>query len=476
MSLNEKTSMLSIDDDSESSIHLSTRQGKVSATDTQAWVQEVLQDPKNRLALSALSTANPATVLEQSSVLLRDAQIFNTAIPHEGAPITNQRSSGRCWIFAATNVFRIALMKKYNIDKFELSQSYLFFWDKVEKANYFLENILDTTKEPVDGRLISALMASPVGDGGQWDMISNLVRKYGLVPQTLYPDSWNAQNSAVMNRLITVKLREDALVLRRLVEKGADKDSILDKKNKMMQDIVRILTITLGPPPARDQNLDWEFYDKSGKLHRFALSPIQLADGLGDSKSVRACGGTDVHSLFSLVNDPRNDYGTLMTVSRLGNVWGGRPVTYVNVDTTTLKSACVAMIKKGFPVFFGSDVGKFSDSGKGIMDVDLVDYKLGFNVTLGLTKGQRLLTGESQMTHAMVLTAVHLSPEGKPIRWRVENSWSESAGDHGYFVASDAWMDEFCYQAVVDPTVVTPEVLDILKQKPKVLPLWDPMG
>ncbi|KAF2227572.1 putative bleomycin hydrolase [Elsinoe ampelina] len=448
----------------------------VSANKTSQLVEELLQDPKNRLALSALSTNNPSSILEIPSTILKDTQHFNVAIPLEGTPVTNQRSSGRCWIFAATNVFRIALMKTYNLPAFELSQSYLFFWDKVEKANYFLESILATADEEVDSRIISALMASPVGDGGQWDMIANLVSKYGLVPQVLYPDSYNAMNSRTMDSLITTKLREDALKLRQLVNNGTDNATLQKTKDSFMQDIVRILTLTLGPPPPADKKFTWEFYDTSHKLHTVSKTPLEFASSLSDSRAVRALNGTDVHSLFSLVNDPRNDYGTLLTVNKLGNVWGGRPITYVNVDSATLKEAAVAMIKKGLPVFFGSDVGKFSDSSKGIMDVKLVDYELGFNVRLGMTKAQRLQTGESAMTHAMVLTAVHLDEDGNSVRWRVENSWSNTAGDKGYFVASDAWMDEFCYQAVVDPSVVSKEVADILKQKPKVLPLWDPMG
>lgn len=185
---------------------------------------------------------------------------------------------------------------------------------------------------------------------------------------------------------------------------------------------------------------------------------------------------THVKKFISLVHDPRHEPNKLLTVDHLGNVWDGRPITYVNVENAVLKAACVNMLRKGLPVFFGSDVGKQSDSQKGIMDTALVDYGLGFDVTLGMSKAERLMTGESQMTHAMVLTAVHLDADGKPVRWRVENSWSETAGTDGYFVMSDAWMDEFCYQAVVDPSVVSKEVREVLKQSPMVLPLWDPMG
>lgn len=439
---------------------------KVSINKTNSYIETVLSDPKNRLALSALSTQNPATILERPSAILKDTQTFNLKIPFEGSPVTNQRSSGRCWLFAATNVFRVSIMKKYNLEKFELSQNYLFFWDKVEKANFFLESILETTDEPVDSRLISALMASPVSDGGQWDMFANLVTKYGLVPQTLYPDTWNAQNSATMDRLLTTKLREDALTLRKLAAKsGSFSKDIASAKEKMIQDIVRILTLTLGPPPAASAKFDWEYYTKDGKFKSLSISPLDFAATLHD---VRACGGADVHKMFSIIHDPRNSYNQLLTVARLGNVWGGRPVTYVNVDTTTMKNACIAMLKKGYPIFFGSDVGKYSDSAKGIMDTELIDYELGFNVKLGMTKAQRLDTGESAMTHAMVLTAVHLNEAGLPLRWRVENSWSETAGTKGYFVMSDAWMDEFCYQAVVDPACVSKEVTDVLKQKARV--------
>lgn len=266
-----------------------------------------------------------------------------------------------------------------------------------------------------------------------------------------------------MDRILTTKLREDGLRLRALRSNSSD-EKIAEAKEKMMQDVVRILTLCLGPPPSASEKFSWDFYDSSNTFKTVSMTPIEFADT------------THVKKFISLVNDPRNDYNRLLTVDHLGNVWGARPITYVNVDKTVLKEACVAMLKKGFPIFFGSDVGKQSDSTKGIMDTDLVDYELGFNIELGLSKTERLLTGESQMTHAMVLTAVHLDDNNKPVRWRVQNSWSTSAGTDGYFVMSDAWMDEYCYQAVIDPSVISRSVREVLKQKPKVLPLWDPMG
>ncbi|KAF2036787.1 peptidase C1B, bleomycin hydrolase [Setomelanomma holmii] len=458
---------------------ITKHQQDISATAIGEWEKELMEDPKNRLALAALSS-NPATaILSSRSATISDTQKFNIKIPLEGSPITNQASSGRCWLFASTNVFRVALMKKYKLSDFQLSQAYLFYWDKIEKANYFLESILDTTSEEIDGRLVQALMASPVGDGGQWDMVANLVNKYGLVPHSLYPDSFNATSSSTMDRLITTKLREDAVRLRSIASNSATpevmKATIVSEKEKMLKEIHLILTLMLGPPPPPNTAFTWEYYDKDGNLCTLRTRPTAFAKELSDSRTIRALAGTDVHQLFSLVNDPRNPYNRLLSVKRLGNVWGGRPVTYVNVDMKIIKDACIAMLKRGIPVFFGSDVGKYSDSTKGIMDTDLFDYELGFNIKLGMSKAERLQTGESQMTHAMVLTAVHVI-DGKPVRWRVENSWSDRVGDKGYFVMSDAWMDEFVYQAVVDPSVVSSTVKKVLEQKPKMLELWDPMG
>ncbi|KAF2458574.1 bleomycin hydrolase [Lineolata rhizophorae] len=449
----------------------------VSIATAEKWEEELMQDPKNRLALAALSTNAVTSIISSRKAVIGDIQAFNVKIPLEGSPVTNQRSSGRCWLFASTNVFRVPIMKKYKLKEFELSQAYLFFWDKLEKANFFLENVIDTAGEPLDGRLVQALCSSPVGDGGQWDMVANLVQKYGLVPQMLYPDSYNAMNSGAMDRLITTKLREDAMKLRSMASsKDATARAAMGRaKDEMLQQIHLILTLMLGPPPSPTKPFTWQFHDQSGAFHSLTMTPKSFAAELSEPQLVRACAGTDVHKLFSLVNDPRNEYMQLLSVDRLGNVFGGRPITYVNVEVSTMKTACVAMLRRGFPVFFGSDVGKYSDSSRGIMDTNLYNYELGFNVRLGMTKAQRLMTGESAMTHAMVLTAVQVEG-GKTVRWRVENSWSESAGEKGYFVMADEWMDEFVYQAVVDPSCVSKAVRDVLNSSPKMLPLWDPMG
>ncbi|GES64867.1 cysteine protease [Aspergillus terreus] len=451
----------------------------VSPSQIRNWEEILLQDPKNRLAITTLATTPFTTLLRNQPTLRTDTQIFNIRIPLEGQPITNQRSSGRCWLFASTNVFRVPLMNRYHLVDFELSQAYLFYWDKIEKANFFLEQIVATAGLDLSSRLVQTLLQDPVTDGGQWDMVANVVRKYGLVPHVLYPDPVNAQASAKMDWLVTAKLREHALRLRSLVRKSS-REGVMDAavaraKDDALREIHAMVTLMLGPPPRPEEEFVWEFDDAvSGRARRVVDTPRGFAEKAFAMAATRRT-EVDPTSMISLVNDPRNEFGRLMTVDRLGNVVEGRPITYVNVDMKTIKAAAIAMLRAGHPVFFGCDVGKSSDSALGVMDAELWDLELAFNVTLGMTKAERLSSGESSMTHAMVLTAVHVE-DGKPVRWRVQNSWGDQVGDKGWFVMTDRWMDEFTFQVVVDPRFVSKEVRDILNQEPTVLPRWDPMG
>ncbi|KAJ5226079.1 hypothetical protein N7468_007304, partial [Penicillium chermesinum] len=440
-----------------------------------SWRKTLLSDAKNRLAISSFASESYTKTLTSQAALNADQQIFNLAVPLEGTPITNQRSSGRCWLFASTNIFRVPIIKAYQLHDFELSQAYLFYWDKIEKSNYFFEQVIATAGEDISSRLVQKLYSDPVSDGGQWDMVANLVHKYGLVPQALYPDAYHAQNSAKMNWLLTAKLREQALVLRRLAADG-ETNALASKKEQFLQEIHSIVTLLLGPPPSPDEPFVWQYKDSNGKAHEVRKTPVEFAQqAIQLSSSARSRSSVSPGELFSLVNDPRHEYKQLLTIDKLGNVVEGHPIRYVNVDIQTLKNAIIAMLKAGHPVFFGCDVGKFSDNGTGVMDTEIIDLALGFNTKLGLSKAERIETGESSMTHAMVITAVHLE-DGKPVRWRVQNSWGETAGDKGWFVMTDRWLDEYVFQAVVDPKFVPAEVRDILKQTPKVLPRWDPMG
>ncbi|KAJ5589127.1 hypothetical protein N7537_011805 [Penicillium hordei] len=438
------------------------------------WNHTLLSDPKNRLAISSFADHSFADILINHKALQHDQHIFNLTVPVEGTPITNQRSSGRCWIFAATNIFRLPLIKAYQLRDFELSQAYLFYWDKIEKANWFFEQIIATAHEDLSSRLVQKLCEAPVTDGGQWDMVVNLVQKYGLVPQNLYPDSYHAQNSAKMNWLLTTKLRDQAFVLRQLA--ATDSHALAAVKEQFLQEIHSLVTLLLGPPPSPDKKFVWQFSDANGTPRDVQLTPMEFAQQALRPRSIsRGHPTVSTGRLFSLVNDPRHEFNRLLTIERLGNVVEGRSITYINVEIYTLKTAIIAMLRAGYPVFFGCDVGKFYDRDRGVLDTDLTDLALGFNITLKMSKAQRVASGASSMTHAMVITGVHLDGD-RPVRWRVENSWGEEAGKNGWFVMTDRWMDEYTFQAVVDFNFVSADVQAILEQDPKVLPRWDPMG
>jgi bleomycin hydrolase len=301
------------------------------------------------------------------------------------------------------------------------------------------------------------------------------------VPQALFPDAMAAQSSHSMDTVITAKLREDALVLRSICSSDthAYNRSLPIVKAKMLKEVHRILTIMLGPPPKPDVPFTWEYLDADSKYHTVSKTPLQFAKELSSPTLTRSLHGADVNAFFSLVNDPRHKPLTLLSVSRLGNVIGGRSTTYVNVSMQILKGAAIKMLKAGLPVFFGCDVGKYSNSRTGIMDDKMFNYGLAFDISLNMDKKQRIITGASAVTHAMVLTGVQIEDhdgEKKTVRWRVQNSWGGDAGTDGYWVMSDGWMDEYLYQIVVDPGFVDKEVRDVLESEPVVLPLWDPLG
>lgn len=473
---NEKTSYADLADEVNGlSLHGCTSANPITAENLSSWEAELLADPKNRLVQNALAK-NAITDIVATSGLdlsLTNRYFFNTEVDTIGSPLflNNQKSSGRCWIFATCNVLRTHVIKGYNLDpaKFQLSQNYLFFYDKLEKANFFLENIIDTADEDLDSRLLQFLFAGSVSDGGQWDMIVNVIEKYGVVPNEVFPDNAQATSTSKLNYLLANKLREYALILRKLVSKKTLQHELLSVKNAMNRQIYNIIALALGTPPKPSDVFTWEALDKSGKYIHFETSPVDFY-----KKHVKY----DVSQRFSLINDPRNDYNALYTVDRLNNVYGGKPIEYVNLELPVIKKVAIAMLKKNEPIFFGSDVGKFNDSQTGVLDTGAYDYGLAFGTSMKISKLERLQTGSSAMTHAMVITGVHLDPTtGLPVRWKIENSWGDQVGDKGYFVMTDAWFDEYVFQIVTDKKYVDSLVYQLWKSKEyKTLPFFDPMG
>ncbi|XP_015176808.1 PREDICTED: bleomycin hydrolase [Polistes dominula] len=430
-------------------------------------------DPRNVQAQNVCTKTNPIEACISRKVLEETQHVFTHKIDTEGKPMTNQKNSGRCWIFATLNVIRTAFMKQYNLDEFEFSQAYLFFWDKVERCNYFLHNIVKTAKrgESVEGRLVSFLLHDPTCDGGQWDMIVNLINRHGLVPKPCFPESYSCEASVRMNSLLKSKLREYSKVLRGLVANGASDKELEDQIMKQMIVIYRIIGICVGIP---SETITWEYYDKSKNYSCIGpITPIEFYE-----KYVKPYYNVD--DKVCLVTDPRpsNPYGKLYTVDCLGNVVDGRSTLYNNQPPELLMKLCAESIKQNEPVWFGCDVNKRLIGKQGIHDIKAYDFELmfGTDVQIGLSKADRLLYGDSMMIHAMAFTAVSIDNENKIKKFRVENSWGEDHGQKGYHVLTAEWFSEFVFEAVVDKKFVPADVLAVFEQEPVTLPAWDPMG
>lgn len=380
--------------------------------------------------------------------------------------VSNQKQSGRCWMFAALNTFRHKMLNAFNLKDFELSQNHTFFWDKYEKANYFYENVLATAQEPLSSRKVAFLLQTPQQDGGQWDMIVSIFQKYGVVPKAVMPESSNSSNSRDLNNYLNKKLRKDAGTLRQLVADGQSEAAIQEAKEGMLQEIYNFLATSLGTPP---ETFDFEYRDEEKNYHiDRGLTPQTFYD-----KYV----GVDLDDYVSIINAPTADkpYNKSYTVEMLGNVVGGKEVKYLNVDMETFKKLAIAQLEQGESVWFGCDVGQSSTRDSGIMALDAYDMNDLYDIDFTMTKAQRLDYGESLMTHAMVLTGVDIV-DGKSTKWKVENSWGEKVGTNGFFVMSDEWMDEYTYQIVVRKEFLTAEQLAAFEAEPQVLAPWDPMG
>jgi bleomycin hydrolase len=431
------------------------------------WTKEFKTDLKTQIGASVLQHSNIDEVLVNRDQEIADKNVFNHKIEIEGTPVMDQKASGRCWLFASTNMLRVVAMKKYNMKEIKLSPSYLFFYDKLERANYFLEQIIDTHNEPVDSRLIQWFLTNPVEDGGQFTMMASIADKYGIVPDQVFPDSFNTTTSRIMNRMLNFKLREFAMTLRNALDKGED---ITETKKNMQKEVYRLLTMFLGNPPKPEEEFTWEFYDKDGKYNSVTTTPRKYSSEVLDFNSPE---------FVSLLNDPRNEYNKMIKVDRLGNIANGNPVTYLNLEAEKLSQAVINRIKNNKPVFFGNDTPKFMDKKRGLLDTDLWDFKLLGYDHESMSKKDRVLYGDSLMTHAMLITGVHVDENGKAVRYRVENSWGTKSGQDGYYVMTEKYFQEYVYQVVVEKEELAALGIDasILESKDQiVLPPYDPMG
>ncbi|MGO2763484.1 MAG: aminopeptidase C [Pseudolactococcus laudensis] len=428
---------------------------------TQSLFDNYQKNAKYSAVENAATKNGLLNALENRASHAANLPVFSIDLTND--PVSNQKQSGRCWMFAALNTFRHKILTEFKLENFELSQAYTFFWDKYEKSNWFLEQIIGTSDLEIGDRKLKFLLDVPQQDGGQWDMVVALFQKYGVVPKDIYPESISSSASRELDQYLNKILRQDAQILRDLIQNDGD---VAAKKAELLQEIFNYLAMTLGLPP---QKFDFEYRDKDDQFHKFEdITPQAFYEKFVDIK---------LDDYVSVINAPTADkpYNKSYTVEFLGNVIGARDVRHLNVEMDRFKKLAIAQMQAGETVWFGCDVGQVSNRQDGLLTLDAYDFS-AMDLDFTQDKASRLDYSESLMTHAMVLTGVDLDAAGNSLKWKVENSWGEKVGKKGYFTASDAWMDEYTYQIVVRKEFLTAEELAAYEAEPEVLLPWDPMG
>jgi bleomycin hydrolase len=438
--------------------------GLLGAGDLEVLRKDFAASPAYRLAQNAVTRVTVDDVAISREIINGTGHSWSVLL--DDWKVTNQERSGRCWLFAGLNLLRVGAMHKMGLKEFEFSQNYAMFWDKIERANYFLEAVIETADRELGDRTIAFLLQSAAEDGGQWNMFAALVGKHGLVPKSVMPETQSSSNTGRMNAILRSQLRQGARAVRAAYAAGGAAAARAEKA-EILRVIYRVLCIHLGTPP---EQFDWQWTDKDREFHRDGvLTPQEFA-----AKYVEL----PVADYVCLVHDPRatSPQGRTFTVEYLGNVIGAPPVTYLNVDVPLLKRLTAASLSAGEPVWFGCDVGKMMSNEYGIWDAALYDLPSVYDTPFDLDKAARLEYGESQMTHAMLFTGVDLGADGASRRWRVENSWGSDTGRDGFYTMNDSWFDEYVFEIAARRSALPPELQAALDTEPIVLPAWDPMG
>ncbi|MBQ6694875.1 MAG: C1 family peptidase [Bacteroidaceae bacterium] len=389
---------------------------------------------------------------------------FSNSVESKG--ISNQESSGRCWLFTGMNVMRAKMIAEQKMGAFEFSQVYNFFWDQLEKSNLFLQGIIDTRKKPFDDRTVEWLFKNPLSDGGTFTGVADLVTKYGVVPKGIMKETYTSNNTGAFNSLLKRKLREYGIRLRQAHENGAKEKELLNIKKEQLKTIYGMLAKVYGTPPTE---FTWAPKDANGEYRE---EPQSYTPQSFYQKYI----GWDLQNNYvMLMNDPTRPYWKTYEIEYDRHTYDGHNWLYVNLPLDDIKAMAIASIKDSTMMYFSCDVGKFLDSKRGLLDLNNYDYETLLGTEFGMDKRERIMTFDSGSSHAMTLKAVDLDNNGKPIKWQVENSWGASSGFHGTIIMTDEWFDEYMFRLVVDKKYVPAKVLEALKEKPTLLPAWDPM-
>ena len=422
-----------------------------------------LQNEKARVVRNALTKNDISLISRVFDAEAANPNVFTIDLKTMTA--TSQMQSGRCWIFSAMNVLREKIGRKYGIKEFELSQNYIAFYDKLEKSNWFMECVLQEIDQPLSSENMRYILQYAVGDGGQWNMLTSIVKKYGICPKTAMPETYQSGHTRNMNGILNKRLRIFAAEAKKAYTEGRTADIPALKKTALAE-IYGLLCSCFGVPP---HEFTFEYYDKDGKTHaEYHVTPLSFYHEYLDD---------DLDNYVNCINAPTADkpYHKVFTVKYLGNVVGGDAVSLLNLPLDEFKNAALAQLKDGEPVWFGCDCGKDGDRDTGLWDDSQFDYANTFDMHLEMSKADMLDTNQSAMNHAMVLTGVNLV-DNKPTRWKIENSWGDKTANKGYYIASDTWFDKYMYVIAVNKKYLSEEALSALKEEPSVLAPWDPFG
>ncbi len=412
--------------------------------------------PAEKALRNAISNVGIAKMaINQENAGAKDKH-FGIEIKNTG--ITDQKSSGRCWLFTGLNVLRGRAMKKLDTKDFVLSQCYLFFFDQLEKSNLFLQGIIDTRKQPIDSEMVRWLFQHPLSDGGTYTGVADLATKYGVVPADIMPETYVSNSTSEFCGHLKRKLREFGITLREKSEAGMGEKQLQALKVEQLGTVYRMLVMAYGVPPTK---FTWK--DKTYTPQEFFKSYC-IEDGEDLNKDY-----------VMLMNDPSRPFGKVYEIDYDRHVYDGHNWLYVNLPIEELENIAIASLKDSCQMYFSCDVGKFLDRNVGIADINNFDYGSLLGTTFGMNKKQRIETFDSGSTHAMTLMAVDLDSQGKAKKWKVENSWGSDSGQNGYIIMTDEWFREYMFRVVVNRKFCPESVLELLKQKPIRLPAWDPM-
>lgn len=382
--------------------------------------------------------------------------------------ITDQKQSGRCWMFTSMNVLRPSVMEKYNLDEFDFSHNYLYFWDMLEKANLFLENVAATASKPMDDREVVHYFSAPLDDGGVWNLYYNIAGKYGVVPAQVMPETPHSENTAQMVALINEKLRAEGYRLREALAgtKGKARAAVVkEHKDAVLNDVYRMLALCLGEPPVE---FEWRFRDRAGNLVSKTYTPLEFYAEITPNDY-------SPENYIMIMNDPTREYYRVYDISNYRNTVEGVNWVYLNLPNDAIKRAALASIKNNEAMYASCDVNKHLNRRTGVMDPAMYDYGALFGVDLSMDKKARILTRQSGSSHAMTLIGVDTDENDVPVKWEFENSWGTEYGNKGYLTFTDAWFDEYMFRLVIHKRYLDEKAVEALSGEPVVLPAWDYM-